>query len=81
MTVKCHCVYISLEVSKDRMETTMHTIRELATATKLSRKTLWAWVRDGHLKSTRYGKRLHRITEKDWNDFIGRSNGRKEVEV
>jgi excisionase family DNA binding protein len=46
-----------------------YTITELAQQIDMSRKTVWAWVRDGKLKSIRYGSQ-HRISESEWNRFL-----------
>jgi len=43
----------------------------------MSRKTVWAWVRDGKLKSIRYGSQ-HRITEAEWQRFLVTCNCPKE---
>ena len=46
-----------------------YTISDLAKQIAMSRKTVWAWVRDGKLKSIRYGSQ-HRITEAEWQRFL-----------
>ena len=52
-----------------------YTISELADQISMSRKTIWAWVRDGRLKSERYGAQ-HRISESDWERFLADCNTR-----
>jgi len=55
--------------------TNWHTIPELAEQVSMSRKTIWAWVRDGKLKSERYGAQ-HRISECDWQQFLAECNAK-----
>ncbi|MCZ2154053.1 MAG: helix-turn-helix domain-containing protein [Bryobacterales bacterium] len=50
-----------------------HTITALAARTGLSRKTVWAWIRDGKLRSHRCGAQ-HRIAECDWQQFLAACN-------
>ena len=50
-----------------------HTISTLADQIGMSRKTVWAWVRDGKLRSERYGSQ-HRINECDWQKFLADCN-------
>jgi excisionase family DNA binding protein len=52
-----------------------YTISELADQIGMSRKTVWAWVRDGKLKSERYGAQ-HRINECEWQTFLADCNTR-----
>lgn len=52
-----------------------YTISELADRIGMSRKTVWAWVRDGKLKSDRYGSQ-HRISEGDWQQFLAECNAK-----
>ena len=49
-----------------------YTIGELAKKIQLSDRTVWSWIRDGKLQSTRYGQQ-HRITELQWQE-IGRAH-------
>jgi excisionase family DNA binding protein len=51
-----------------------YTIRELAQRNQMSSKTVWAWIRDGKLRSRRVGC-PHRITIEDWDAFLSRCNG------
>jgi excisionase family DNA binding protein len=56
-----------------------YTITQLANQIEMSRKTVWAWVRDGKLGSHRYGAQ-HRVYETDWQQFLARcNNGRLSV--
>jgi excisionase family DNA binding protein len=50
-----------------------YTITELAAQIGMSRKTVWAWVRNGKLKSERYGAQ-HRVHECDWQQFLADCN-------
>ena len=50
-----------------------YTIHELATAIRMSRKTVWVWINTGKLKSVRYG-RTHFISEADWLDCLKHFN-------
>lgn len=50
-----------------------YTITQLASQIGMSRKTIWAWVRDGKLKSERYGAQ-HRVHEADWKRFLNACN-------
>lgn len=52
---------------------TLYTIQELAEQNRISRKTVWSWIKDGKLKSTRLGT-LHRISESDWLEFLATCN-------
>jgi excisionase family DNA binding protein len=49
------------------------TISDLADRIGMSRKTIWAWVRHGKLKSKRYGAQ-HRIGWADWQQFLAKCN-------
>jgi len=50
-----------------------YTTSDLATHAGISRKTIWRWIHDGKLKSTRYGVR-HRIPESEWQRFLETCN-------
>jgi len=50
-----------------------YTISELADKIQMSRKTVWAWVKNGKLLSVRYGGQ-HRITEAAWLEFLTACN-------
>jgi excisionase family DNA binding protein len=52
-----------------------YTISQLADQIGMSRKTVWAWVRDGKVKSERYGAQ-HRISECDWQQFLADCNAK-----
>jgi len=52
------------------------TITELAKLIGMSRKTVWAWVRDGKLRSVRYGSQ-HRISKLEWECFLAVCNSRR----
>jgi hypothetical protein len=54
-----------------------YTIQMLADAIRRSPKTVWAWVKTGKLKTTRYG-RIHFIAEADWLDCLARFNSKEE---
>ena len=49
------------------------TISELAERIGMSRKTVWGWIRDGKLKSERYGAQ-HRIQEREWQRYLETCN-------
>jgi excisionase family DNA binding protein len=53
---------------------TWYTPKELSQRIDGSYKTIWTWIRDGKLRSTRYGSR-HRISEADWQECLDRFNG------
>jgi excisionase family DNA binding protein len=57
-----------------------YTISDLATQISLSRKTIWAWVRDGKLRSARYGSQ-HRITEADWQRLLAACNPQNDNQL
>jgi excisionase family DNA binding protein len=50
-----------------------YTITDLAAQIGLSRKTVWAWIRAGKLKSQRYGAQ-HRINKDEWQRFLATCN-------
>jgi len=54
-----------------------YTIQMLATAIRMSQKTVWSWVNTGKLKTTRYG-RTHFISEADWLECLERFNTEPE---
>lgn len=56
----------------------LYTISDLAKTTGISRKTVWAWIRAGKLRSHRYGSQ-HRITEADWKQFLAECNVRERL--
>jgi excisionase family DNA binding protein len=55
------------------MEETFYSVSELSDKIHKSRKTVWSWIRDGKLKSERYGD-LHRIKESDWQACFAKFN-------
>ena len=57
-----------------------YTISELAERTSMSRKTIWAWIRDNKLKSTRYGSQ-HRIPDVEWHRFLAVCNHQENNKV
>jgi excisionase family DNA binding protein len=71
------CVYIVRKGDIESMNLfevqTWYTIPQLAKLVSLSRKTVWLFVAQGRLKSTRYGAQ-HRITEADWQQFMNDNN-------
>ena len=54
-----------------------YTIGELAKKIQLSDRTVWSWIRDGKLRSTRYGQQ-HRITELQWQECFDNFNSKKK---
>ena len=54
-----------------------YTIGELAKKIQLSNRTVWSWIRDGKLRSTRYGQQ-HRITELQWQECFDNFNSKKK---
>ena len=54
-----------------------YTIAELAKKIQLSDRTVWSWIRDGKLRSTRYGQQ-HRITELQWQECFDNFNSKKK---
>ena len=54
-----------------------YTIGELAKKIQVSDRTVWSWIRDGKLQSTRYGQQ-HRISEFQWQEYFNNFNRRPE---
>jgi len=52
---------------------TWYTIQELAQTISVSQNTIWHWINNGKLRSTRYGQR-HRIDKADWQACFDRFN-------
>ena len=50
-------------------EIKMYTLQELADIMKVSRQTIYNYLRAGRLKATKYGKE-YRILEEDMKEFI-----------
>ncbi len=48
-------------------------ISELGAQIGMSPKTVWRWIREGRLKSERYGSQ-HRIHECEWQRFLAECN-------
>ena len=46
------------------------TPQEVANKLKISRATVWRYIRNKKLKIIKFTKRTYRITEKDLNDFL-----------
>jgi len=55
-----------------------YTIGELAKKIRLSDRTVWSWIRDGKLRSTRYGQQ-HRITEHQWQECFQQFNSKRKA--
>jgi excisionase family DNA binding protein len=55
-----------------------YTIGELAKKIQVSDRTVWSWIRDGKLRSTRYGQQ-HRITELQWQECFDRFNSKRKA--
>jgi len=55
-----------------------YTIGELAKKLELSDRTVWSWIRDEKLRSTRYGQQ-HRITERQWQECFDKFNSKRKA--
>jgi len=47
----------------------IYKVSELAVRYKVSRTTVWSWIKTGKLKADRLGA-SYRISETDWKDFV-----------
>ena len=59
-------------------EKSWYTIGELAKKIQVSDRTVWSWIRDGKLRSTRYGQQ-HRITELQWQECFDNFNSKRKA--
>jgi excisionase family DNA binding protein len=57
-----------------------YTTSDLAIQIGVSRKTVWSWIRDGKLKSQRYGSH-HRISTLDLQCFLANCNSDKRGSI
>lgn len=47
----------------------MYTLQEVADMVRVSRQSIYNWIRSGRLKATKYGKE-YRITEEELKKFL-----------
>lgn len=52
----------------------LYTVDEVAVVLKVTKRTVWNYIKDGKLKACTFGK-AKKITETDLKDFINSSRG------